>query len=207
MPTRPPQIIKLINNMPPQAICATLGLCDAAGESSSALPGSLKHHRGRAGEAVSCAHASIPAPTLHCTARFLILPSFLPACAGVGEDRRVLSKSAQYRRLLKLYGGSAQEQQQQPLVPDAGDAQQQQGQEQQGGAGAKSGAANDGCEMCQFVVQYLKIALAINETMAQASCWPLVAGSAGCQPAVRALLTRPCCKDACSQQALLHPCC
>ena len=97
--------------------------------------------------------------------------------------------------------------QQQPLVPDAGDAQQQQGQEQQGGAGAKSGAANDGCEMCQFVVQYLKIALAINETMAQASCWPLVAGSAGCQPAVRALLTRPCCKDACSQQALLHPCC
>jgi hypothetical protein len=26
------QIIKLINNMPPQAICTTIGLCDAAGE-------------------------------------------------------------------------------------------------------------------------------------------------------------------------------
>ena len=86
----------------------------------------------------------------------------------MGEDRRVLSKSAQYRRLLKMYGGSTQEQQQQPLVAD-GEAREQQEQQQKEAPRAKRGAANDGCEMCQFVVQYLKIALANNETMAQAS--------------------------------------
>ena len=106
----------------------------------------------------------------HLPPSFALLKSCLPgppsACAGVGEDRRVLSKSAQYRRLLKMYGGSTQEQQQQPLVADGEDQQQQQQQE---APRAKSGAANDGCEMCQFVVQYLKIALANNETMAQAS--------------------------------------
>ncbi len=77
--------------------------------------------------------------------------------SGVGEDRRVLSKSAQYRRLLKMYG-----KQEQPLAAGA-----EAGQEAEKRAGGANGAANDGCEMCQFVVQYLKIALANNETMAQ----------------------------------------
>ena len=51
-------------------------------------------------------------------------------------------------------------------------AQQGQGQgaqqQRRGGAAAGGGgAANDGCQMCQYVVQYIKIALASNETMAQ----------------------------------------
>ena len=102
----------------------------------------------------------------------------------------MLSKSTQYRRLLKMYGGSTQEQQQQPLVAD-GEAREQQEQQQQEAPRAKRGAANDGCEMCQFVVQYLKIALANNETMAQASFWLLlVIGRAACLPAC--LLCSPC---------------
>lgn len=76
--------------------------------------------------------------------------------AGAGEDRRVLSKSQQYRRLLKMYGGGADHQQ--PLTVDAGEK-----------ARAEGGAANDGCQMCQFVVQYAKIALTNNETIAQVS--------------------------------------
>jgi hypothetical protein len=121
----------------------------------------------------------------------------------VGEDRRVLSKSTQYRRLLKMYGGSTQEQQQQPLVAD-GEAREQQEQQQQEAPRAKRGAANDGCEMCQFVVQYLKIALANNETMAQASFWLLlVIGRAACLPAclpaLQPLLARPCCRFTCFQ--------
>jgi len=119
----------------------------------------------------------------------------------VSEDRRVLSKSAQYRRLLKMYG--SQQAQQQPLATGAGDdaqqAQQQplaagtgddaqQAQQQQEGASNGGGAANDGCEMCQFVVQYIKIALASNETVAQVRRGPgrvgavqelAVAGSGG----------------------------
>ncbi|EFN51715.1 hypothetical protein CHLNCDRAFT_59800 [Chlorella variabilis] len=104
-----PEIIKLINNMPPQAVCQSVGLCSAA---------------------------------------------------GVGEDRRVLSKSAQYRRLLKMYG--QQQGQEQPLAAGTGE-----GEEEAQAGGVGGAAANDSCEMCQFVVQYLKIALANNETMAQ----------------------------------------
>jgi phytepsin len=80
--------------------------------------------------------------------------------AGAGEDRRVLSKSQQYRRLLKMYGGGAD--QQQPLAADAA-----QGERERGEAHVEGGAANDGCQMCQFVVQYAKIALTNNETIAQ----------------------------------------
>lgn len=82
------------------------------------------------------------------------------AAAGVGEDRRVLSKSAQYRRLLKMYG--QQQGQEQPLAAGTGE-----GEEEAQAGGVGGAAANDSCEMCQFVVQYLKIALANNETMAQ----------------------------------------
>lgn len=103
-----PEIIKLINTMPAQAICQTVGLCDGS---------------------------------------------------GMGEDRRVLSKSQQYRRLLKMYGGQ-QADQAQPLVADAKKTIIP-------GSVADGGAANDGCQMCQFVVQYVKIALTNNETIAQ----------------------------------------
>lgn len=103
-----PEIIKLINTMPAQAICQTVGLCDGS---------------------------------------------------GMGEDRRVLSKSQQYRRLLKMYGGQ-QADQAQPLVADAEKTIIP-------GSVADGGAANDGCQMCQFVVQYVKIALTNNETIAQ----------------------------------------
>ncbi|KAL4434312.1 hypothetical protein ABPG75_000753 [Micractinium tetrahymenae] len=105
-----PQIIKIINDMPPQAVCQSVGLCSAA---------------------------------------------------GTGEDRRVLSKSAQYRRLLKMHGA------QQGASLTVGGAKEA----ERGAADAKvqgsGGVANDGCQMCEFVVQYIKIALANNETMMQ----------------------------------------
>lgn len=84
-----PEIIKIINTMPPQAICATLGLCDAA------------------------------------------------AAGGAG-----LQGTAQYRRLLKMYGG--------------GD-----------GALRADAASNDGCQVCTFVAQYIKVALGNHETQEQ----------------------------------------
>ncbi|PSC73535.1 aspartic ase A2 isoform X1 [Micractinium conductrix] len=118
-----PQLIKIINDMPPQAVCQTVGLCSAA---------------------------------------------------GVGEDRRVLSKSAQYRRLLAMYGqGSGDASLAAERQPEGGAAQAEGAVEaegaaaQEGGAAQKGGVANDGCQMCQFVVQYVKIALANNETIAQ----------------------------------------
>jgi phytepsin len=121
-----PEIIKLINNMPPLALCQSIGLCGASGN---------------------------------------------------GDDARVLSKSAQYRRLLKMYGSKSTGGQEAPLVVDgvqaaAEQAQQaQQGEQAQQGdhstRGSDGGAANDGCQMCQYVVQYVKIALASNETIAQ----------------------------------------
>jgi hypothetical protein len=77
----------------------------------------------------------------------------------MGEDRRVLSKSQQYRRLLKMYGGQ-QADQAQPLVADVEKTIIP-------GSVADGGVANDGCQMCQFVVQYVKIALTNNETIAQ----------------------------------------
>ncbi|KAL4423223.1 hypothetical protein ABPG77_000015 [Micractinium sp. CCAP 211/92] len=101
-----PQIIKIINDMPPQAVCQSVGLCSASGN---------------------------------------------------GEDRRVLSKSAQYRRLLKMHGAG-----QQASLAAGAEGAGAAGAHQQGG-----GVANDGCQMCEFVVQYIKIALANNETMAQ----------------------------------------
>lgn len=109
-----PQIIDIINKMPPQAVCQTVGLCSAA---------------------------------------------------GVGEDRRVLSKSTQYRRLLKMYG--SERAQEATLAADEAAAGAEQAQQDGSAAGNGAGVANDGCQMCQFVVQYIKIALANNETMAQ----------------------------------------
>eukprot|EP00887_Chlorella_sp_A99_P000693 scaffold5.g693.t1 len=64
-----------------------------------------------------------------------------------------VARSAQYRRLLRMYGG----------VQAAAAAEE--GADE--AAAASSGAANDGCQMCEFVVQYIKIALANNETIAQ----------------------------------------
>ena len=80
----------------------------------------------------------------------------------------MLSKSAQYRRLLKMYGGGSAGA---ALVvgPEGAARGAQRGGRGEGkGKGeAMEGVANDSCQMCQFVVQYIKIALASNETMAQ----------------------------------------
>lgn len=121
--------------------------------------------------------------------------SVLPL-TGVGEDRRVLSKSAQYRRLLKMYGGtgdgsaSTQQQAEATLTvgtPEGLTQEQEQGRQQ-------AGLANDGCQMCQFVVQYLKIAIANNETMAQvgaAWCWWTAGGVVGSQGALPCSVGEP----------------
>lgn len=93
-----PQIVKIIRDMPPEAVCSTLGLC-----------GSAKAK-----------------------------PSFAASAAA-------------YRRLLLKYNADAD-----GVVTRLTSAE-----------GSEGGAANDGCQMCEFVVQYVKIALANNETMAQ----------------------------------------
>lgn len=72
----------------------------------------------------------------------------------------MLSKSAQYRRLLKMHGAGQQ-------ASLAAGAEGAGAAGSAGSAGAHGGVANDGCQMCEFVVQYIKIALANNETMAQ----------------------------------------
>lgn len=111
----------------------------------------------------------------------------------------MLSKSAQYRRLLKMHGA-----QQQASLAAGADAA---GEQTQG-----VGVANDGCQMCEFVVQYIKIALANNETMAQvgrlrwglggrrgapalATCCPAQAGRCFPDPA-------PCCTSRRAKHAL-----
>lgn len=128
----------------------------------------------------------------------------------------MLSKSVQYRRLLKMYGGAGTAGQEAPLVVDGVQAaaeqeeatqQGRQGdQQQRGGAAGGGGAANDGCQMCQYVVQYIKIALASNETMAQVgACLPVhmwraracafthSAGAAGICPGVVLPRLEPAC--------------
>ena len=102
-----PQLAKIINSMPPQAACASLGLCDSAA-------GRLSARRG----------------------------------AGVAA-------SAQYRRLLQQYSSrKSEDSSSEELAAD--------------GAEAAGPALQDGgCEMCEFIVQYVKIALANNETLAQ----------------------------------------
>ena len=109
-----PEIIKIIDTMPPQAACATLGFCDAGARAS-------------------------PAHT------------------------------ASYRRALRLLNLQQREQE----------------REQAEGARGGGGALRDGCQMCEFVMQYVKIALANNETAAQildaldAACGALSFGGGG----------------------------
>lgn len=79
-----PQLAKIIGTLPPQAACASLGLCDAASRLTK---------------------------------------------RGAG-----LAQSAQYRRLLQRYGGRTAEE-----------------------AEAESGGLKDGCQMCEFIVQYIKV--------------------------------------------------
>lgn len=100
----------------------------------------------------------------------------------------MLSKSAQYRRLLKMYGSGSTAGQEAPLVVDGvQDAAQQaqQGEQAQQGGRSNDGAANDGCQMCQYVVQYVKIALASNETIAQVGWGVYAAGLEGSGVATR----------------------
>lgn len=111
-----PQIIKIIDTMPPQAICTTLGLCSDDKFSSK-----------------STAH--------------------------LGSYRRLL-------RMLQLERHETKE---------------------NGFWKTSSSSSNDGpqCQMCEFVIQYVKIALANNETVAQimntldTACEALAIGSGG----------------------------
>ena len=78
--------------------------------------------------------------------------------------------SQQYRRLLRMFGSGLQRQEAsagggvEPALA-LGAAEEGAGGSAKGVGG--SGAANDGCAMCEFVVQYIKIAIANNETVAQ----------------------------------------
>ncbi|KAL6770501.1 ASP1 [Auxenochlorella protothecoides x Auxenochlorella symbiontica] len=115
-----PEMIKIINTMPPGAVCATVGLCDS---------------------------------------------SF----AGVATDVKRSAgahQTAAYRRLLETYA--------------PGHATQS---STVGSWGMPSNG--DACQMCQFVVQYAKVALANNETAAEivdsldTACESLSLGSGG----------------------------
>lgn len=97
-----PQIIQIINDMPPGAVCATLGLCDMTGDASSSSQ----------------------------------------------KSKKASPHMAQYRRLLKM------------LNADKAAADLNVNNK-------NGGLLRDGCQMCEFVVQYVKTALANNETMAQ----------------------------------------
>ena len=107
--------------------------------------------------------------------------------AGTGEDRRVLSKSQQYRRLLELHGGgrAATQPRQQGRDGVLSLEQEEQSAERGAGGAASQTSPNDGCQTCQFVVQYVKLALANNQTAAQimksldAACETFSLGSGG----------------------------
>jgi phytepsin len=120
-----PEIIDIINSMPPQAACATLGFCDGGA-----------------------------------------------ARGGGGGGGGGGAHAASYRRLLRM------------LDLERGGPK--------GGAGAGAGlhaggglGDGGGCQMCEYVVQFVKVALANNETAAQilealdAACGALSFGAAG----------------------------
>ena len=97
----------------------------------------------------------------------------------------MLSKSQQYRRLLKMHGASAS-----AATQPRGDGVlslrgEEQPVEQPAERGTSGAPPNDGCQTCQFVVQYVKVALANNQTAAQimqsldAACETFSLGSGG----------------------------
>jgi phytepsin len=104
-----PQMIKIIDSMPPQAVCATIGLCG---------------------------------------------PDSSPINAKIQELKRQNSVAhmASYRRLLRMLNLPDQEEEEQRLHQNG-----------------ENGLNDDGpqCQLCEFIIQYVKIALANNDTMAQ----------------------------------------
>lgn len=116
-----PQIIRIIDTMPPQALCSTLGLCSTDYDKKRVYQAQLSKQ----------AYASA-------------------------------------RRLLRRFGSEGDEASQARL--------------------SKNTMVNDDapqCQMCEFIIQYVKIALANNETIAQitksldAACEALSIGSGG----------------------------
>ncbi len=114
-----PEMIKIINSMPPQAVCTTLGLC-GPNSGSTTLNAKLEELRKR----------STVASTAH---------------------------MASYRRLLRMLRLPDQQQQ------EAIEKQQKLYQN------AQNELSDDGpqCQVCEFIIQYVKMALANNDTMAQ----------------------------------------
>ena len=107
-----PQIIKIIDTMPPQAICSTLGLCGDSGSKVSA-----KRHAAEA------------------------------------------AKMATYRRALRMLRINEQD----IIVAEKN------GQDPALTQGQTPPLRDDGpqCQICEFIIQYVKMALGNNETMAQ----------------------------------------
>jgi len=104
-----PQMIKIIDSMPPHAVCATVGLCGPA-----SVDPKIQELRKRT-KVASTAHM------------------------------------ASYRRLLRMLN-----------LPDEGEQNVRLNNEDKS-------LSDDGpqCQVCEFVIQYLKVAVANNETMAQ----------------------------------------
>ena len=133
-----PQIIKMIDTLPPMAICATLGLCGASGSSAD--------------------------------------EEFHPP-NNKGQERPVflrngdssMHQSVQYRRLMQMLDVTP------PDFPSVSDGEQNHNENM----------LKDGCQMCEFIIQYMKAALANNETMHQViagldtACEALSIGSGG----------------------------
>ncbi|KAG7667892.1 hypothetical protein Ndes2526B_g01699 [Nannochloris sp. 'desiccata'] len=102
-----PQMIKIIDSMPPQAVCATLGLCGP-----SSIDSKIQELKKRS-SLTSTAHM------------------------------------ASYRRLLRMLS-----------LPE---------ETEQNIENEKNSLTDDGpqCQVCEFVIQYVKVALANNDTMSQ----------------------------------------
>jgi phytepsin len=146
-----PQIISLINKMPPMAICATLGLCGATSDSGSSSEQQQKQKQ----------EQQYPEMTK-------------------GGDRatvhlhdEVVRQTAQYRRLLSIFHRKEEEE------------REDQEEEETAVFSPSSPILKDGCQMCEFIIQYAKASLANNETVAQViqgldtACETLSIGSGG----------------------------
>jgi phytepsin len=120
-----PQMIKIIDSMPPQAVCATLGLC---GPSSS-----------------------IKYSTSSLDSKYQELKKRLSSTSGTVTST---AHMASYRRLLRMLS-----------IPDEKEQQNLHLHDKE----TNKEVTDDGpqCQVCEFVIQYVKIALANNDTMAQ----------------------------------------
>lgn len=146
-----PQIISLINKMPPMAICATLGLCGATKSDSREEQQQQQQYpeMTKGGDGA----------TLHL-------------------HDEVVRQTVQYRRLLSMFHREDEREEDQREV-------EEEEAEETPIFSPSSPVLTDGCQMCEFVIQYVKASLANNETVAQVihgldtACETLSIGSGG----------------------------